>query len=381
LKKDYDNYFSLDHKDLFMAIFDQNFDRLRSLWNKSFSDLALFAGLKPLHFAALVGNENMVTFLLAKGADIQAKDNLLFQPVDYAILSGNLSLVQLFVKKGANVLLPRNYVLRPIDLAIISGDIKMIDFLLSQGAKISESCSNMPWDEDKENHYDYFGYRCSMLSKKMETLAFLLEKTEEIHDSFSDEVEEMVEYAATIGDKNSLQFLLDKFPNFFLKKLASKGLKDSLGYVEMLFQNDYLKNIAFLAAVQRGNIECIELIIGLGFDINKKFHEGKTALYCAAEIGNIASMKYLVDHGADIFLSSDEGNSPLHVASSYFHVEAVHFLLQHGADVHAVNKNGETPFQMTLFFPSSAIRGALIRYGADPCQKDPFGKTMFEGYP
>jgi len=64
-----------------------------------------FAGMTPLHMAALNNEHGAVQLLLAKGADPNAQDDLGATPLHYAAKHGALDVVLLLLGSGANPLI------------------------------------------------------------------------------------------------------------------------------------------------------------------------------------------------------------------------------------------------------------------------------------
>jgi ankyrin repeat protein len=85
-------------------------------------------------------------------------------------------------------------------------------------------------------------------------------------------------------------------------------------------------------AASKQNVEMIELLIGIGFDINKNGRvAGDTALTTAASYGNYPVAKYLLDHGAEMDTESPEKN-PLFGAIIGSSLEIAKLLLDRGID-------------------------------------------------
>lgn len=74
-------------------------------------------GQTPLHRAAMYGREDMVCFLLARGADINAKDNWANTPVHMAANEGSVSTVTTLLKRGAEINAQDQKGMTPLDIA------------------------------------------------------------------------------------------------------------------------------------------------------------------------------------------------------------------------------------------------------------------------
>lgn len=76
------------------------------LFKSSFDDSELFKvdknGKTLLHHAVLLGNIDLVKYLIAKGTNLNSKDDLEWTPLHYAVQIHNLSIVELLLAAGAN---------------------------------------------------------------------------------------------------------------------------------------------------------------------------------------------------------------------------------------------------------------------------------------
>ena len=93
-------------------------------------------GWTPLHFAARDGYKEIVELLIAKGADVNAKDNDGgTTPLHHAASYGRNEVVELLIAKGADVNAKDNYGGTPLDRAISSNKKSTASFLRKHGGK------------------------------------------------------------------------------------------------------------------------------------------------------------------------------------------------------------------------------------------------------
>jgi len=94
-----------------------------------------------LHWAARLNRSAVIEALLAKGADIDARDPQGFTPLTSAARMGGgpFEAIELLVRKGANLNLPDSLGNTPLDNAIIYGgaDSRTIDLLLAKSAAVN----------------------------------------------------------------------------------------------------------------------------------------------------------------------------------------------------------------------------------------------------
>nr|XP_054757120.1 ankyrin repeat domain-containing protein 29-like [Lytechinus pictus] len=101
-----------------------------------------------------------------------------------------------------------------------------------------------------------------------------------------------------------------------------------------------------LKAIKDGDLNIVNLTLGVVSDMNKMKFEGESLLSIAAFSGQTAVAKVLVSKGADIEGMDEDGLTPLHVASREGHLEVVRFLVSKGGDVNRQTYDGMTPLAM-----------------------------------
>jgi acyl-CoA-binding protein len=86
---------------------------------------------------------------------------------------------------------------------------------------------------------------------------------------------------------------------------------------------------------------------------------GQTALHLAADRGNFQCVQILLDHGADVHATDQEGISILQAAVIAGHFETCRLLLQKGADPDQQDMDGDTPRECAKDDPE--LRNLLFR--------------------
>ena len=87
-------------------------------------------GLQPLHYASRWGNLEIVKYLVGKGASLQAKDMDGLQPLHIAIEKGNLDIVKSLISTGK---VSKKMGSEAINMALRAGKAKIVEYLTSQG--------------------------------------------------------------------------------------------------------------------------------------------------------------------------------------------------------------------------------------------------------
>lgn len=100
-------------------------------------------------------------------------------------------------------------------------------------------------------------------------------------------------------------------------------------------------------AVQGGNLEIIQVLLGNGFNINAKNSTGETPLFFSIRNGDLDLVDFLIFTGADVNAVDEFGNTPLHVAADYGNLEMVTYLLDKGSR-NTTNSAGLVPLHLAL---------------------------------
>jgi ankyrin repeat protein len=100
-------------------------------------------GRMPLHEAAVNGHKDVVELLLAKGADVNAKDrNGNMTPLHWGVWSYKKDVVELLLANGADVKARNNNGLTPLHMAAQRGLKDIAELLLAKGAEVTASNNN-----------------------------------------------------------------------------------------------------------------------------------------------------------------------------------------------------------------------------------------------
>lgn len=138
-----------------------------------------------------------------------------------------------------------------------------------------------------------------------------------------------------LRNAHGLKYFLNKYDSNFFKLCEGRGY-------------DLL-----LKAIQNNQFLLAKYFLSKGCRVNSEiFDSRKSVLHCAIEKGNIDLIEMLLTNGAVVNIKNYLGFTPLHVASSYSNLkirfEMVALLLKHGADMHAINKEGVSPLALAI---------------------------------
>jgi ankyrin repeat protein len=326
-------------------------------------------GTTPLHLAAEAGQLVVAQFLLANGADTEAKDTQWGgrTPLHYAAAAGHKAMVELLLSKKANVNAADKDGTTPLHLAAESGYRSVVESLLNHGAKV--------------NAKDKYG-----------STPLLLAATR----GFRSVIELLLEHGADINAATTYAY-------------RSRG--------------GGLKGTALDIAAQRSDQTLAEFLLSKGAAVNTVNDDGRTPLSYAVEnrqepfvkllldahadpnagsadfpiaraawLGDLDTLKLLLAKGADPNtngkvswdLRYDRGTpppimrgattaTPLYLAVHQHHPEAVKELIAAKADPNGLGPE-RNPVIFDALYDAPTLK-ALLEGGADPNRRDASGET------
>ncbi|MBC6415998.1 MAG: ankyrin repeat domain-containing protein [Bdellovibrionales bacterium] len=174
-----------------------------------------------------------------------------------------------------------------------------------------------------------------------------------------------------------------------MKKLKSFILKTSLFLnplflINFSFANDFRDNKgnpSFFFAVEAKDVERIENLIALGFDVNERDDRGQTPLHYASRYGILNKVvKALLKAGAEVNATDKNGYTPLHITSLYGsdNLDVMKTLLEAKAEVNVKDNKGNTPLYWAVVFQRIDKVKVLLEFGADPSIKNKNEGTPYD---
>lgn len=255
--------------------------------------------------AVHAGNEDIVKFLISKGADVNIRDNYGETPLQTAVDKNNLEIIIQLVSHGAEINIKDTSGKTPLNAAISNGQMETVKYLISQGAEINikDITDNTPL------HY-------AVIGNKVEISKYLIAKGAEVN--------------AGDGDgKCSLHYTVIYRNIELLKHLILSG-------ADVNAKDNYNRSSLHYAA-DEGNLEIVKYLILNGSEIDAKaafyLHRnwvvltlGCTPLHIAASNGHLEVVKYLISQGADVDLKNNENDKALDLAIKREYQDIVTFL-------------------------------------------------------
>ena len=145
-------------------------------------------------------------------------------------------------------------------------------------------------------------------------------------------------------------------------------------------QTDNLENrdlqAELLKAAEFGDQKSLLELLLEGADVNnaKMSDDGSTPLMLAAQYNYVNCVDLLLKEGADVNICDDEGNAALLKAADKF--ESLKLLIQAGADVNVTNDSKRSALMVALWEGHDKCVELLIEAGADVNHHDTDGSTM-----
>jgi len=171
---------------------------------------------------------------------------------------------------------------------------------------------------------------------------------QEMFSSFQSEGRTLLHIAATSGHAPVLEYIVGKCstPRDLVNLTDDKGFTPLINAT--ISESDAM----------------IDILIGLGADVNASNKDGASAVHFAAGDGSVARLNRLKSCGANLTLASKAG-TPLHWAAGKGRSESIKYLVQQGVDVNAVDSSGVSAVLMAAVSSSDEGVKCLVEAGAD----------------
>ncbi|XP_028299345.1 ankyrin repeat domain-containing protein 24 isoform X2 [Gouania willdenowi] len=132
---------------------------------------------------------------------------------------------------------------------------------------------------------------------------------------------------------------------------------------------------AFHLSVAHGRLECLEVIISHGADINVTDGAGFSALHLAAKTGQSECLKRLLQERLDVDGSDSIGRSPLHHAAVSGCLSCTEILWDFKANLDVQDSDGATPLILAAQMSRVELCAFLLGRGANANVQDSQGRS------
>jgi len=313
-------------------------------------------GRTALHSAACNNLKDMAAWLLANGAEVNAKDSDGITPLHFAVS-------------------------RPNGLEPEESRKDLVALLLANGAEVNAKDKGGRTPLQWTAAGDYFK---EMPTSSTEVLELLLVKGADANARIHQET--IFRQHAPSG-----QDTLGRDP------FAEKSTADAKSEQGTALEDKQSTTLLHIAAAT-GNTEIVKTLLAHHAEVNAKDAEGSTPLHLAALLGRPQVAELLLTHHADVSVKNIEGKTPLQLAHRHRDVEGL--LVAHGAELDILeairmgklekvrsllegnpelarsNDRGWTPLHLATFWNApKALVELLLAKGAEVNAADSQGET------
>ena len=274
----------------------------------------------PLHYAARYNRQQMISYLLRKGSEPNAKNLDSNSPFMLAASFGNVLAVKEFLKNPSCKLdLTDRYGKTALFHAIEKDEDKVVEEILKNhiGARLV----------NEKAHEDMTPLHAVARQGDIDVLNLLL-KTQNCDIFAQNDEEQTPLHVAALNGKSAI-----------VRRLLEYADEDAAA---LLYDEDEYSNHALHLACQEGNFDVVEILIEYQSNVTATNAYKLTPLHLAAQSGHLQICEYLLQEDAPV--DGDDKNkasSPLLLASQKGNIQVVKLLLRHGADICKHEDGGE----------------------------------------
>uniref|UniRef100_A0A668B005 Ankyrin repeat and sterile alpha motif domain containing 6 n=1 Tax=Myripristis murdjan TaxID=586833 RepID=A0A668B005_9TELE len=346
-------------------------------------------GNTALQFAAASGHENLVRFLLRKGASVDSRNNYGWTPLMQAARFGHLTVAHILLENGAEINGRNRLGASVLTMAARGGHTHVVKLLLESGAYVddydhlavtTEAVSNggggrefmditallvasqhgheavvrllLEWGSDVNFSQKTTGWGALMLA----TLSGKVGVAQQLVERGADP--DRVNVLSKTAFELSLQ----------LKQRDIKAYLDSITTVRPQTDDEKRRPDVF-SALKLGNSQLVKEILEEDpAQVNLSNQEGASPLMMAAVSGQLEVVQLMVEKNADIDKQDGvHGWTALMQATYHGNKDVVKYLLNQGADVNLRAKNGYTAFDLVMLLNDPDTE--LVRLLASVCMQ------------
>ncbi|KAK1772210.1 ankyrin repeat-containing domain protein [Phialemonium atrogriseum] len=335
-------------------------------------------GETPLHWAAANNHGKVVSELIAREAEVNAKDNRGKTALHTAVRKGRreatLALLE-EAKDRIDINAVDNHLSTPLILAAHHGMGVIARMLMDHKA-----------DLDAKDKDGYTALRCAASQNHRRILELLIKKGANLELNRTPDWT-LLSSAVTQGHPQIVSLLLHETDEVNYVTEHGTALMCAIRYKKkdiawLLVQNanldvaDNTGDTALHVAVREEDKSLVWLLLESGAKTTQQNNAGLTALHLAAESGKRPIVEILIDKGAELeSREHHDGQTPLHIAASKGHHLVVRLLVDRGAELDAKDGRGFTPLHLATRNGHPETTQLLLSRGADKNARSKLGLT------
>lgn len=299
------------------------------------------SGETPLISAISSYDDELVKFVLQRGADPDSRDVEQMTPLMQAVRVESESIVEILLQKGADVDAPVHK-WTPLHRAVELAHVPIMRLLISRGADIE---ARSPKDYSPSSS-------ASLLRPSVSTTST------STHSSDSEHTRGLTPLlrACALGNLEPVHLLLDRGASIearnptSLTPLMTASEAGHLQLIDLLLRrgasvhasDDFGWKPVHRALVPGGEAStcCAQLLLDNAAEIDARCLHRKTPLHHAIGRGDVHMVLFLLEKGAGIDTRDMAERTPLHTAIEERNEAVVRILLEKGADTTAMEKSG-----------------------------------------
>jgi len=312
------------------------------------------------------GDKEVAELLLAKGADINAKNNNGVTPLHLAISNRRPDLADFLRQHGGQDAAPGHTPPGGIYAAAMSGNVEQVKALLQANPElVSSKDENGRTALHWAAMFNQVAVAEALLAGKADINAKDNHGLTPLHEVSKKEMADfLLANKAEIEAKNEE----GRTP---LHAAAAHGKPGMTGVVESLLAHGADVNARsnngwtpLLETALTDHRDVAEILLQNKADLNARSNDGVTPLHVAAYFAHKDMVDLLLSHGADVNAKANDGATPLSNAAGYLgHLDVVELLLARGADVNARGRDGFTPLHAAITDGHPDVADLLRQHG------------------
>lgn len=286
-----------------------------------------------LHRAAKETTVDIARSLIARGDDVNSRDEDGDTPLHLAAWNNSLDVARLLIDSGASIDAKDNGGLSLLHLAVGENFLDVTRLLVDRGADIEVKDEN-----------GWTSLHTAAMQNSLDAAILLIDRGAEINAKNNDGLSPL---HIAVGN-NSLDVA---------RLLIEKGVD-----IEAKDEDD---NKPLHLAAEWNSLDAARLLIDRAADIEAKNITGWTPLHLAAVENSLDVARLLVDRGTDINTKDEDGWSPLHLAAQENSLDVARLLTERGAEIEAKDNDGWAPLHTAAQNNSLDVARLLIEKDAD----------------